>query len=213
VKNLPYKLLALALAVTLWFVVVGEERVEIGLTIPLELINIPRDLIVVNNVTQGIDIRINGPRSLVRSISPENLSKRLDLSQTREGTVTFSISSEGISLPRGVKITRIHPTTVVVVLQKLSTKLIPIRPRLVGRPAPERELESVRIYPEKIEIAGPAEVLEKLDTLWTKPLDLAGVKESFKKKAPLDFRSLQIYPVKEVAVEVEILLKGKAKNP
>ena len=40
-----------------------------GLTIPLELINIPRDMIVANNITQGIDIRVNGPRSLVRSLS------------------------------------------------------------------------------------------------------------------------------------------------
>ena len=121
-KNWPYKILAILLAVILWYLVVGEERAEVGLTIPLELVNIPRDLIVVNNVIHGIEIRVNGPRSLVRSLTAESLSKRLDLSNTKAGTVSFSISSEGIPLPRGVKITRIHPTQVVVVLQKLMTQ-------------------------------------------------------------------------------------------
>ena len=68
-RNFFFKILALVLAVILWFLVVGEERAEVGLTIPLELVNMPRDLIVVNNLTQGIDIRVNGPRSLIRSLS------------------------------------------------------------------------------------------------------------------------------------------------
>jgi YbbR domain-containing protein len=208
-KNLPYKLLALFLSILLWFIVVGEERAEVGLTIPLELINIPRDMIVVNNLTQGIDIRVNGPRSLVRSLSTENLSKSLDLSNARAGTITFPINSEGISLPRGVTITRIHPTTVVVVLKKLSTKQVPIRPRLLGKPASEVELDSAKVTPDRIAIAGPEEILEDLDTLWTKPIDLSGLRTSLKQKATLDFRNLQIYPVKEVPIEVEIILKQK----
>ncbi len=121
-KSWHFKLLAVLLAVIMWYFVVGEERAEVGLTVPLVLINMPRDLIVVNNVPHGIEIRVNGPRSLVRSLSTENLSKSLDLSNTREGSVSFSISSEGIPLPRGVKITRINPTQVTVVLQKLMTK-------------------------------------------------------------------------------------------
>jgi YbbR domain-containing protein len=211
-SNLPYKLLALFLAILLWYIVVGEERAEVGLTIPLELINIPRDMIVVNNVIQGIEIRVNGPRSLVRSLSTENLSKSLDLSNARAGTITFPISSEGIPLPRGVTITRIHPTTVVVVLKKLSIKQVDIRPRLTGRPISELELDSVRITPEKIVIAGPEEVLDNLDTLWTKPIDLTGLRSSLKQKATLDFRNLQIYPVKEVSIEVEVILKQKVSR-
>ncbi len=126
-KSWHFKLLAVLLAVIMWYFVVGEERAEVGLTVPLVLINMPRDLIVVNNVPHGIEIRVNGPRSLVQSLSTENLSKSLDLSNTREGAVSFSISSEGIPLPRGVKITRINPTQVTVVLQKLMIKNIAVQ--------------------------------------------------------------------------------------
>ncbi len=206
-KNLPYKILALALAVILWYFVVGEERAEVGLTIPLELVNIPRDLIVVNTVTHGIEIRINGPRSLVRALSTENLSKSLDLSNTKPGTVTFSISSEGIPLSRGVKITRIHPTTVVVVLQKLHIRKVQIKPRIIGKPAFGYELAAVKISPEQVEIAGPDNVVDEIESLWTKPVDLQGTKANLKQRTSLDFRNLQIYLTKEVPVEVEVVLK------
>jgi len=211
-KNWPFKLLAILLAFILWYFVVGEERAELGLTVPLVLINIPRDLIVVNNVTQGIEIRVNGPRSLVRSLSTENLSKSLDLSNTRPGTVIFSISSEGIPLPRGVKITRINPTQVTVILQKLLIKKIALHPRITGRPAPGYEIEAIHINPEQVEIAGPEDVVDKLEDLFTKAIDIQGIKANLKQRTYLDFRTHQIYLVKEVPLEVEVVIKKNNKK-
>ena len=187
-RNIFFKILALVLAVILWFLVVGEERAEVGLTIPLELVNMPRDLIVVNNLTQGIDIRVNGPRSLIRSLTTRNLSKSLDLSNSKAGTVTFPISSEGIRLPRGVAITRIHPTQVVVVLQKQVKKTIPVKARVIGRPANGYEVDSVKIRPEEVEVAGPEEVIKELENLFTKPVDISGRRDPLVQEVPLDFR-------------------------
>lgn len=211
-KNLPFKILAVLLAVIMWYFVVGEERAEVGLTVPLELINIPRDLIVVNNVVHGIDIRVNGPSSLVRSLAGEKLSKRLDLSNTKVGTVSFPITSEGISLPRGVKITRINPTQVMVVLQKLMTKKITVKPRVVGKPASGYAVESIQINNPQVEIAGPEEVVKNLDSLYTKPVEIQGLKTDLRQRTYLDFRNNQIYMVKEVPLEVQVTIK-KNHNP
>jgi len=206
-KNPVYKILALLLAVLLWFLVVGEERAEVGLTIPLELVNIPRTLIVVNNITQGIDIRVNGPRSLVRSLTGRGLSKSLDLSSARAGTITFPISAEGIKLPRGVTITRIHPPQVVVVLQRLGQRKVAVKARLTGRLPPGFEIESVQIRPEELEVAGPEEVMEEVGTLFTKPIDLSGLRGDAVQEIGLDFRSLQIHALRQGTVEVEIRIK------
>ncbi len=206
-RNIIFKILALVLAVILWFLVVGEERAEVGLTIPLELVNMPRDMIVVNNLPQGIDIRVNGPRSLIRSLTTRNLSKSLDLSNTRAGTITYSISSEGIRLPRGVAVTRIHPTQVVVVLQKQIKKMIPVRARVIGRPASGYEVESVRIRPEEVEVSGSEEVIKDLENLSTKPVDIGGRQESLVQEVNLDFRSLQIHLSRNQTVEVEVKIK------
>lgn len=211
-NNWPYKILAILLAVIMWYFVVGEERAEVGLTVPLELINIPRDLIVVNNVVHGIEIRVNGPRSLVRSLAGESLSKRLDLSNTKAGTVSFSISSEGIPLPRGVKVTRINPTQVIVVLQKLITQKITVKPRIVGKPAPGYEIASVQLNNPQVEIAGPEEVVKNIESLYTKPIEIQGLKTDLKQRTSLDFRNHQIYLPKEIPLEVQVNIK-KNHNP
>jgi len=206
-RNIFFKILALVLAVILWFLVVGEERAEVGLTIPLELVNMPRDLIVVNNLTQGIDIRVNGPRSLIRSLTTRTLSKGLDLSNSKTGTVTFPISSEGIRLPRGVAVTRIHPPQVVVVLQKQIRKVIPVKGRIIGRPANGYEVDSVTIRPEEVEVAGPEEAMKELEHLFTKPVDISGRRDPFVQEVHLDFRSLQINLVRNLTLEVEVTIK------
>lgn len=206
-KNLSYKILAVLLAIMVWYFVVGEERAEVSLTVPLELINIPRNLIVVNNLPQAIELWVNGPRSLVRSLSTENIGKSLDLAKTRPGTISFSISSEGIPLPRGVIITRINPTQVNVVLQKLGTKKIKIKPRIIGKPAPGYEVDSVQVNYEQVEIAGPEGVVESLESLHTKPVDIQGIKDNLKQRTYLDFKNHQIYLVKEVLLEIQVTLK------
>lgn len=206
-KNLSYKILAVLLAIMVWYFVVGEERAEVSLTVPLELINIPRNLIVVNNLPQAIELWVNGPRSLVRSLSTENIGKSLDLAKTRPGTISFSISSEGIPLPRGVIITRINPTQVNVVLQKLGTKKIKIKPRIIGKPAPGYEVVSVQVNYEQVEIAGPEGVVESLESLYTKPVDIQGIKDNLKQRTYLDFKNHQIYLVKEVLLEIQVTLK------
>ena len=40
-ENLPLKLVSLALAALLWFVIAGEKTLGVGLSVPVELQNFP----------------------------------------------------------------------------------------------------------------------------------------------------------------------------
>jgi YbbR domain-containing protein len=144
---------------------------------------------------------------MIRSLTTRNLSKSLDLSNSKAGTVTFPISSEGIRLPRGVAITRIHPTQVVVVLQKQTKKTVPVKVRIIGRPANGYEVDSVKIRPEEVEVSGPEEVIKELEILFTKPVDISGRREPLVQEVPLDFRFLQIHLVRNLTLEVEVKIK------
>ena len=46
-ENWGLKLLSLAFATLLWLFVVGEKRSEVSLSLPLELIQVPEDMVVV----------------------------------------------------------------------------------------------------------------------------------------------------------------------
>ncbi len=211
-RNWPSKLLALFLAIVMWYFVMGEDRAEVGMTVPLELMNIPRDLMVINPVVHGIDLRVSGPRSLVRDLTAENIRKSLDLSNAQPGSITFSITPEGFSLPREVSITRIHPTQVTVVLAKSARKTVSVHPRIIGRPRKGFAIESSQVVPERVEITGPEKVLEKIHTLYTQPVDVEGIDTDLRKRVYPDFPTQQISLTKEVPLEVEIKIKKLARR-
>ena len=57
-KNWSLKLLALAIALAMWLFVAGQEKSEISLRVPVEITNIPVDLLVVDDVVGDVDVRL-----------------------------------------------------------------------------------------------------------------------------------------------------------
>lgn len=117
-KNITLKLMALAFSVALWFYVVGEKKAEVGFIVPLKLTNIPRDMIIANNVVRDVEVRVAGPKTLVTNLSPTHIEVAIDLSNGRLGLNTYSITPQEIKTPRGVDVIRVSPTTVKVRLEK-----------------------------------------------------------------------------------------------
>jgi YbbR domain-containing protein len=96
---------------------------------------------------------------------------------------------------------------VVVVLQKQIKKTIPVKVRIIGRPANGYEVDSVKIRPEEVEVAGPEEGIKELENLFTKPVDISGRRDPLVQEVHLDFRSLQINLVRNLTLEVEVKIK------
>ena len=104
-------------------------------------------------------------------------------------------------------ITRIHPAQVVVVLQKQIKKTLPVKARVIGRPANGYQVDSIKVRPEVVEVAGPEEVIKELENLFTKSVDIGGRRDSLVQEVTLDFRSLQINLSRHQAIEVEVKIK------
>ena len=58
-------LISLALAIVVWFNVGGEQKVDTSVMIPVEVINLSRDLVISNQFKRQIEVAVNGPRSLI----------------------------------------------------------------------------------------------------------------------------------------------------
>jgi YbbR domain-containing protein len=209
--NLALKILALVLAIALWFYVVGEERSEMGIFVPLELVNIPPDLAVTNNFPHALDLRVSGPRSLLRTLSTLNLSKALDLSKGRPGVISFQITPEGIALPRDLKVTRIHPSEVRLMLERVILKEVEILPRTQGEPTPGYHLVQVTIQNPKVELSGPESVMKKIFRIYTRPIDISGLSQNTKVKVVLDLKNLQVTMTRKAPLEAEIRIKPERR--
>jgi len=205
-ENIGLKIISLILAVSLWLFVVGEETSEIGLSIPVEIINVPPDLAVTNDVIDDINLRVSGPRRMIRRLAGETLSKIIDLQDAQAGIINFDISSEDLPLPHGVKITRLSPTSVTLQLEKIEQKKINILPVLQGSPPAGYEVVSVRFIPNEVIVSGPTSVLASLDTLWTKPITVEKKSESFKQGVTLDLSLHQITVLSKEPIQVEVTI-------
>ena len=175
VRNFWVKLLSLCLAVVLWYMAVGRERAEIGLNIPLELVNFPPRTVIANQVPDGINVRIRGSVALTRQVSDRKLRFSMDLGGAKIGPNSFTIKADALGLPRGLEITRLAPAEITVDLERIVTKKVNLLPVIKGEPAAGYIIEDITLEPREVEVQGPESVLKPLEIIWTEPVDVTNL--------------------------------------
>src|SRR5580698_10564713 len=101
VKNLPLRLLSLAIATGLWFFVnAGQRNAFDELNIPINYRRLPAGLVIVNRPADFVKIQVNGPRTLLSLLDPERLTVRLDLSGIGPGQASYKINPTMFNVPR-----------------------------------------------------------------------------------------------------------------
>lgn len=205
-ENWTLKLLSLAFAIGLWLFVIGERRLEVGYTIPLELKNVPQGLMVANEIPNLVDVRISGPRTLLMSLGRNDVSISVDLKDLQPGVTSFKRLEERLNIPSGLRVTRLSPSYVDIKLERIKDKTVPIRPVLEGAPEEGFLVEKVLTKPTKVEVEGAESELKDLAEVVTEPIDLTGVRESFTLMSPLviEGKYTRLKDLKAVEVRVEI---------
>jgi YbbR domain-containing protein len=54
-------LISLLMAIVLWYNVGGEQTVDTSVMIPVEVLNLPRELVISNQFKKEIEVTVNGP--------------------------------------------------------------------------------------------------------------------------------------------------------
>jgi len=184
-KNWVLKLLSLLFALFLWYFVVGEDKVDMNVSIPVEIVNLPRELIISNQFKKQLEMTVSGQRSLIRGMTEQHISRTIDLSKASPGAVVIQNTPDSISLPRGLSILRVQPPTLTLLLDRLILKEIPIKPNLVGKVHRDYRLDSAIADPPTLEISGPQSILGQEEILNTDPIDINDLKESTVKQVSL----------------------------
>ena len=106
------KLVSLGLAYVLWVVVTQAPPVEVGLTVPLELRNLPANLQVAGEIPTRVHVQVRGPEGQLRMLEPEEVAVAVDLSGLAAGNHSFRLEAANVELPPGVEVVRIIPDEV-----------------------------------------------------------------------------------------------------
>ena len=211
-KNWVLKLVSLFFALFLWYFVVGEDKVDMNVTLPVEIVNLPRDLIISNQFKKQIEVTISGQRSLIRSMTEQHISRSIDLSKATPGTIVIQNDPDSISLPRGLSILRVQPPTLTLLLDRLIQKELPIKPILEGKVHKDFRLDSVTVDPLTLKISGPQAILDQEENLRTLPIVINGLSESTVKQVSLALKHEISDLIGEPVVAVRLNLSALKKE-
>lgn len=206
-KHWQLKLLSLIIGASLWYFVVGEDQMDVIVTIPLELHNLPANLVIANQYKKDIEVAIRGPRRLIQEMRQQNISRPVDLSKAEPGTMVIQNDSHSIPFPHGITVQRVQPTNITLLVDRLIKKDFPITPLTQGKPAAGFVLDSVVPKPPQITVTGPQNVLERVAALTTSVVDLEGLDRNTTFQVHLNLDEDLLKLIGETVVETSVILK------
>lgn len=162
----------------IWFGFTRSQETVIALDVPIEYVNRPASLEILDTSANQVRIQLNGSSALIKSLRSGQVQVRVDLSNTVEGKNTFLISSENVVLPPGVFLNKADPPAVEVTLDKPVTKELPVQIDWVGKLPDHLALVDLKVTPDTVQVVGGKEILEKIHTIYTVPVPLDGLGKS-----------------------------------
>jgi hypothetical protein len=126
------KLLSLALAVGLWLFVASTEPREIMLAVPVEYIGLEGPLTLDGPRREAVDVQVHATRWAAGGVSPATVRVQVDVARLREGDNLVPLQPDAITVPAGVRVTRVAPGWVTVRLVRTATRSVRIVPRIQG---------------------------------------------------------------------------------
>ena len=165
--NLGLKFLALALAVACWWFVAGENKVLMALNVPLEIRELPKGMTVSNKVERQVEVRISGPSSLLSGLKPSEISAAIDLSGAKVGRQYVTLDERAVTVPTGIKVQRIYPSYVEVVLDRTERRVVPVVARVGGGQTLKRNVAKVEVDPPALEIEALPEEFSRMKAVYT----------------------------------------------
>ncbi len=203
--DLPLKLVALILAIIIWFLVVGEQRSEVRLTIPLELRNLPANLEIIESV-RDVEVTLRGFSTFLRLLTPRDVGVYIDLQGVVKGVNSFVLSPEDITLPVGATVVRISPSRITVSLDSTVNQLVSVEPITRGKPADGYVLGDITVKPNTIGISGAHTIVKNYVKVETEPIPLHEMAGSFAKKVKIKLPTpaLRLEKKEEEIVEVTV---------
>ena len=159
--NSSYKVLALVLALFVWFLArKSGEPIQMSFYAPVAFKNVSPEFQVTSNPPQvNIVVHTNSRDSF----NPQEIQAVLDLDKAQEGTLSYVLTENNILSPVKVEITRIQPSQINVKIEELIEKTFSIKPRYHGKPKKGYLLGDIKIVPDNLTMRGPRSVLEKMD--------------------------------------------------
>ena len=181
VGNLFLLFFCFVLAVFSWHAIRKNLGLELSVSnIALE-VEIPDGWVLQEQSADRINILFRGSREDIRYLNSSQLHMAVPISNpSDEGEIHIPLSELFLQNPTPARPIRFTPDEVVIKLDKLAERVLPIKASSTGNLPEGYELDKMVCTPATIRLSGPRRELEPLQTLYTESINISGRQSSFK---------------------------------
>ncbi len=197
------------------------EPVETDLLLPVDFSNVPDDMVLTQFHTDKIEIRIKGDPDRIEMLNKETILYPADLYTDLEfdpagdsdsiepGHYLLPVDRTRIPLDPAIRILDISPSYLSVRLERKITRVFKVSVPYTGKPAKGHMALAPACDPPTVALTGAQSMIEKIETLQTKPVDLGNAAENFKKQVPLDLENPLLFSSAQSMFIVSIPIKPR----
>jgi YbbR domain-containing protein len=206
-RHLGLKVLSVVLALLLWMIVSGEEIVERGLRVPLELQQVPAGLELTGEVPATVDVRVRGASGTLSRVSTGDVIAVLDLRSARSGRRLFPLTPDQVRVPFGVEVVQVQPSALAMAFEPSASRQVPVVPAVDGRPAPGYVVGALSADPKTVEVIGPESAVRRVTEALTEPVSVSGARDRVNQSVILGLidPSLRLKNTRSAMVTVQIV--------
>jgi hypothetical protein len=206
--NFGWKLGSLALAVLLWFAILGEPELVTTHTAPILYKSLPQGLLIGIDALDQVRVELRGPSG---KLTPDRLAETavlLDLTDVNgPGERTFTLSDADFHLPQGVTFLRSVPSQLRVRFARLISREVPVAIRISAPLPPGYRIVRQETVPDKLRIAGPEGRVNAVANAETDALNLSGITGNAELKANAFISDPQVRFEASPAVTVKLIVE------
>ncbi len=199
---------------TIWFSFsTGGSEALATLNVPVEYINRNPSMLILQTSNSTVEIQMSGPKTLVQSISVDQIKVRFDLSDAVTGTNILTVGQNNVTHPPGVKLKQITPETIRLDLDITARKQLPIQVDWTGKLPEGMLISGAEVVPDTAEIIGAKGIVEGLSTLYTVKVQVDDLTPRGELSIPLALRPASVSLASPAGNRVRIRYTMSKREP
>lgn len=208
-SNLLPKTALLLIVTAFWALITTRQGQITTVTAPVRLHGISDGLVLVRSFPEEVEVQLKSFSSLTPTPAKLDISANLDLSGTREGQATVRIKNSDFSLPSGMVVSSVTPSSIKIVTEKKVRKSVPVKVLLKGvLPASVRGYE-VLSEPVTVEVEGPAGQVAKVEFITTEEMDARRLARDKEYRKNLLLPSKKVTLLRDEPVVIKVVPRRK----
>lgn len=185
-NNMSIKLISILVAVLLWMYVISEQNpyiIHIYRDVPVKLNNLDTANFALKEEEAGfkVSVRVRGRRATISELTKSEIKAEVNLRGRMEGENLIPVA---VTVPDNVELLDINPPEIMVTLETIIEKQVPIVVRLTGTPAGGFAAMDPSAKPGEAVLKGARSVVESVKSAFVS-VDISGKNRDVKGNFPL----------------------------